>query len=350
MRVSLALLLLACAGWAQPLRAVYGGLPDRPLKELGINAVFLREQAVTAARIALVKEQGARFFAEFNTMHVAGFLKRYPDAAPIGTDGKPCPPPEGWQGICPTHPDYRRFRMKAFAALLKKPGLDGVWLDYHHAQAAWERAKPELPDTCFCDRCLLKFQAQTGVVLPALAPEELSALLLSRHRQAWVRWRCAVFTDWVREFKEIRDKLRPKALLGSFHCPWNDKEFDGALRRKLAIDLKAQARYLDVMSPMVYQARFGHAGDHPAWIPRQTAWLAKHLRLQGYRGERPVLWPIVQLADWGEVVPLEQVEPLLDQALRAPSSGVIVFRWTAMKRRNPTKIDAMARVFLKRAK
>jgi len=347
MRTLSGLVLLACAAQAQPVRAVYGGVPDRPLKDLGVNAVFLGEHAVTAGLLALVKQQGARFFAEFNTMHVASYVKQHPDAAPIGADGKPCPAPNGWQGVCPTHPDYRRFRMKAFEALLKTHAVDGVWLDYHHAHASWERAKPELPDTCFCDRCLLKFQRQTGVPLPDLAPKELASRLLGRHKQAWVRWRCEVFSDWVREFKEIRDRVRPRALLGSFHCPWTDKDFDRALKNKLAIDLKAQARYLDVMSPMVYHACFGHATD-PAWIARQTAWLAGHLRLEGYRGERPVIWPIVQLADWGEVVPLKQVPLVLDQAARAPSTGVIVFRWSAMKRRNPMKIDAMAAVFTKK--
>ena len=37
-----------------------------------------------------------------------GLLPEHPDAAPIGADGLPCPPPDGWQGVCPTHAGYRR--------------------------------------------------------------------------------------------------------------------------------------------------------------------------------------------------------------------------------------------------
>src|SRR3712207_8809773 len=54
-----------------------------------------------------------------------------------------------------------------------------------------------------------------------------------------------------------------------------------------------RSRYLDVFSPMPYHARFGHASD-PAWISRQTAWLGRHLGIEGQPGERLRIWPIVQ--------------------------------------------------------
>ena len=109
---------------------------------------------------------------------------------------------------------------------------------------------------------------------------ELSTALLSSHREKWVQWRCDVFTDWVRQFRAIRDQTRPGALLGTFHCPWTEEEFDGALRDKLAIDLSAQAQHIDVFSIMPYHARFGHA-DEPGWISRQTAWAGKSPGDQG---------------------------------------------------------------------
>ena len=57
----------------------------------------------------------------------------------------------------------------------------------------------------------------------------------------------------------------------------------GARLEKLAIDLKAQAAYVDVFSPMVYHARFGHAGDL-AWISRQVDWLGEYLGVKGASG------------------------------------------------------------------
>jgi hypothetical protein len=200
-----------------------------------------------------------------------------------------------------------------------------------------------MPDTCFCDRCLRRFQADAAITLPQVSTPERAALLLSTHRSAWVRWRLNVFTDWVREFRDIRDVTRPGALLGTFHNPWSDDDVGGARIEKLAIDLKAQAAYIDVFSPMPYHARFGHAGD-PAWISRQVAWLGTYLGVNGVPGERLRIWPIVQISDWGEPVPVRQIDEVLRHGARAPATGVMVFAWGGL-RKSPEKIDAIGRAF-----
>src|SRR5262249_16911462 len=97
-------------------------------------------------------------------------------------------------------------------------------------------------------------------------------------------------------------------------------------REKLAIDLKAQARLLDVLSIMPYHARFGHAAD-PAWISRQTEALGRALAIKGEPGERIRIWPIVQLSDWGEPAARAQVGDALDHGTRRPATGVMVFVW-----------------------
>ncbi len=332
-----------------PLRGIYGGVPQeildsgRSLREFGIDAVWLGSGSINAERLALLRAQGVQVYAEFNTLHVADYVKTHPDAAPVGTDGEVSPPPNGWQGICPTHDAYRRQRMEAFRTLLTQFAIDGVWLDYHHAHASWEQAEPNMPDTCFCARCLGRFQQATGITLPAVSTRERAALLLSTHREAWVRWRLGVFTDWVREFDAIRDAVRPAALLGTFHNPWSDEDLGGARLQTLAIDLRAQAAYIDVFSPMPYHARFGHAAD-PAWISRQVRWLGQHLGIEGRPGERLRIWPIVQISDWGEPVPLAQVETVLTEGARRPSTGVMVFAWGGL-RSSPEKIEAIGRTF-----
>jgi hypothetical protein len=318
------------------VRGIYGGVPtqliDRGerLGEHGVNAVFLGSGSLTPEVLDRLREQGARVFAEFNSMHHAGYLEQHPEAAPVGADGAVCPPPDGWQGVCPTHPGYRQERMGAFRAVLERCAVDGIWLDYHHSHASWEQATPNMPDNCFCERCLERFAAETGVELPRESTAALARRLLGEQRERWVQWRCDLFTDWVREYHEIRDETRPGALLGSFHCPWSDGDFDGALRGKLAIDLRAQARHLDVFSPMPYHARFGHADD-PAWISRQIEWLGRYLGITGEAGERQKIWPIVQLSDWGEAVPAAQVQAVLEHGTRRPVTGVMVFAWGSLQ-------------------
>ncbi|MFK7777298.1 MAG: hypothetical protein QM501_04160 [Gimesia sp.] len=331
------------------IRGVYGGVPTqlleqkKTLPELGINAIFMGSGGLTQERVSLLKKQGAKVFAEFNTMHVAHYLKDHPDAAPIGVDGKICPAPHGWQGICPTHPGYRKYRMDEFRRVLKEFEIDGIWLDYHHSHASWERAIPDMPDTCFCDRCLKQFQRETKISLPTASTSVISKILLGKQKTPWVDWRCDVFTDWVREFHSIIKETRPQALLGTFHCPWSNTDFDEALKNKLAIDLKAQAKYIDVFSIMPYHARFNHPQD-PAWISRQTTWLGNHLEIKGKPGERHKIWPIVQLSDWGESVPVDQVESVMDHGTRLPATGVMVFRWGSLHQQTD-KVDAMIQFY-----
>ncbi len=349
-----AALLTSCAappdaGRPRPLRGIYGGVPQEildagtRLRDFGVDAVWLGAGSVTPERLALLRAEGVQVYAEFNTLHVSDYLKDHPDAAPIGIDGQVSPPPHDWQGLCPTHEGYRQFRMDAYRRLLQDFAIDGVWLDYHHSHASWERADPDMPDTCFCDRCLRRFQDATAIRLPDMPTSERAALLLSTHRKAWVRWRSEVFTDWVREFRAILDATRPSALLGTFHNAWSDDDMDGARLEKLAIDLKAQAVYIDVFSPMVYHARFGHAGDL-AWISRQVTWLGEYLGIVGAPGERRRIWPIVQISDWGESVRPDQVATVLEHGVRRPATGVMVFAWGGL-RNQPAKIEAIGRAF-----
>lgn len=333
------------------IRGIYGGVPTqifdrgRTLADFGVNALWIGSGSVTRELLEGLKARspGLKVFAEFNTMHEAGYLDAHPDARPVGPDGRVAPPPDGWQGVCPTHPGYRRDRMEAFARALRAAPIDGIWLDYHHAQASWEQAEPNLPDTCFCDRCLSTFARESGMTLPDAPTAERARCLLGPERAAWVAWRCGVFTDWVREFRAILDRERPGALLGTFHCPWTESERDHALPEKLAIDLKAQAPFLDVLSIMPYHARFGHAKD-PAWISRQTEALGRSLGIKGEPGERLRIWPIVQLSDWGEPVPASQVREVLDHGTRPPATGVMVFVWGTLYP-HWDRVEAMGEVF-----
>jgi len=330
------------------IRGIYGGFPDqlfengRSPRDFGVNAIWVGSGGLDARRIERYQDLGIKVFAEFNSMHAAEFLKEHPDAAPIGPDGQRSPAPSGWQGVSPFHAGYRQARMSEFRRVLKTFDIDGIWLDYHHAHASWEQSEPVLPDTDFSSAALRLFTAKTGIDLPD-EPAVAAKILLGPHREAWTNFRCETFTDWVREYRALMNEVRPKALLGSFHCPWSQNDLGGAIRHKLGIDLKAQAQYIDVFSIMPYHARFGHAND-VAWISRQTEQLGKLLDVRGEAKEKPQIWPIVQLADWGERVSVDQIATVIEHATRRPSTGVMVFHWSGASK-EPEKIAALERAY-----
>jgi hypothetical protein len=332
------------------VRGIYGGYVSQIVDrgetpaDYGINAIWIASGSLKAEEIARYRKLGVKVFAEFNSMHAAQYLKEHPDAAPMGPDGKPSPPPNGWQGVSPFHAGYRRDRMNEFRRVLTTFDIDGIWLDYHHAHASWEQAEPNLPDTDFSPAALRLFSETTEIELPLDVPAA-AKLLLGSQRPAWADFRCNVFTDWVREYRRILDEVRPQALFGTFHCPWSPEDHDGAIRDKLAIDLKAQAKYLDVFSIMPYHARFGHADD-PSWIALQTKRLGELLNITGQPNEKQRIWPIVQVADWGERVPVEQINAVLDYGTRLPATGIMVFHWSGVSK-EWEKTEAIQKSYLK---
>ncbi len=333
--------------WIQ-IRGIYGGFPDAILQrgetpaDYGINAIWIGSGGLNQSKIEQYHQLGLKVFAEYNSMHFANYLKQHPLAAPIGADGSPSPPPYGWQGVSAFDAGYRKNRMDEFRRVLKTFEIDGIWLDYHHSHASWERAEPVMPNTDFSPAALKQFQQKTGIPLPDSVPAATKQLL-GPHRDAWTQFRCDVFTDWVREYRDILESVRPQALLGSFHSPWSTDDYDGAIRHKLAIDLPAQAKYLDVFSIMPYHARFGHPQD-PAWVARQTKSLGSLLNLKGEPGEKQQIWPIVQLADWGEPVAVDQVAAILDAGTTQPSTGVMIFHWSGVSK-EWQKVDALSRFY-----
>jgi hypothetical protein len=75
-----------------------------------------------------------------------------------------------------------------------------------------------------------------------------------------------------------------------------------------------------------------------------VAWLGTYLGVNGVPGERLRIWPIVQISDWGEPVPVAQIDEVLRHGARAPATGVMVFAWSGL-RAQPQKIDGIGRAF-----
>ncbi|MBV5332118.1 hypothetical protein JZU54_00690, partial [bacterium] len=104
---------------------IYGGFLNQILErgqkpdDYGINAVWVGSGGLKADQIKRHKDLGLKVYAEFNSMHLASFLRNHPDAAPIGKDGRPTPAPSGWQGVSAHHAGYRRDRMQEFRRVLE---------------------------------------------------------------------------------------------------------------------------------------------------------------------------------------------------------------------------------------
>jgi hypothetical protein len=266
-------------------------------------------------------------------------VEQHPEAWPIDNTGNKVEPATWFMGVCPTEPGFREYRMNEFRKLLRKFDLHGVWMDYLHWHAQFEDPKPILPETCFCEHCLTNFQSTSNIQIPGGSISKKAEWILLYHDSAWRNWRCSVIAGWVRDFKTIINQEKPGTLLGAYHCPWNDDDFDGARRRNLGLDYDMLREIVDVFSPMVYHGRMGKSPD---WVKENIEWFSKRLDIQ--TGSYPKVWPIVQAHNDPNIISAEEFEKVLRHGGGAGATGVMMFTSNSVAE-DVKKVEAMKKVY-----
>lgn len=312
------------------IRGVYGNPKpfwdrDLNLNSLGVNAVFVHSGSINQEMIDRARSEGLKVYAEFATLNGKNYVDKHPEAWAINEKGEQVEAATWFMGVCPTDPGFRKYRFDQLRDLLLKYDLDGVWMDYVHWHAQFEEAEPILPETCFCDHCLTSFSEDSGVKLPEGSTTERAQWILSNSDDLWRDWRCQVIYDWSVEMKNILKEIKPETLLGLYHCPWDDLEFDGARRRILGLDFDLLEETIDVFSPMVYHARMGRKPD---WVQEHIIWLCNRLDIKS--NSYPKVWPIVQAYNDPGIMNCEEFETVLEHGLSGKSSGVMMFTTSAV--------------------
>ena len=343
------MILFACfsqtAAAEVEVRGTYGGVKKfwdtgARLDEYGVNAIFVGSYGIDRELVARAHAEGARVFSEFATLNGGGYVEKHPEAWPIDEKGERSPKADWFMGVCPTEPNFRAFRMKTLRELLQKYQVDGIWMDYVHWHAQFETPEPILPETCFCDNCLEAFKASTGVAVPDKgSTAEKASWILTNRETIWRDWRCSVVVDWARDMKEIIRQERPGALLGIFHCPWDDEDFGGARRKILGLDFERLAQVADVFSPMVYHGRMER---NPEWVRSYLEWFCRSLNIRA--DSYPKVWPIVQASDEPVTVSAQEFEKVLRWGVGSQATGVMMFTIHSVAA-NPAKMETMKRVY-----
>ena len=309
------------------------------LDDLGVNAIFVHSSSLRPEMLKRARSEGAQVFAEFATLNGKKYVEEHPEAWAINENGTPVEAAGWFMGVCPTEPGFRRYRFDQLSALLTNFDLDGVWMDYVHWHAQFEDPEPILPETCFCDHCLARFSADNNIEIPGGTTTEKATWVLNRQDQKWREWRCRIILEWAVEMKKILREIQPGALLGLYHCPWEDEEFDGARRRILGLDYDLLKETIDVFSPMVYHERMGR---RPEWVEENLAWFCRQLDIA--TGTFPQVWPIVQAHDSPGVVTEQDFETVLSGGLARCSGGVMMFTTRAVAEKEG-KLEVVGRVY-----
>jgi hypothetical protein len=328
------------------IRGVYGHpqpLWDKGynLTELGINSVFVHSGSINKEMMDRARAEGMKVYAEFATLNGKNYVEENPEAWAINEKGEQVEAASWFMGVCPTDPGFRKYRFNLLRNLLAEYDIDGVWMDYVHWHAQFEEPEPILPETCFCDHCLASFSKDTGLEIPEGTIPQQAQWILGNLDSEWRDWRCKVILDWAVEIRNIINEVKPGILLGIYHCPWTDEEFEGARRRILGIDYDLLHDFFDVFSPMVYHARMGRK---PGWVEENITWFCNRMNIED--GGFPKVWPIVQAYNNPYTVSSVEFETVLEGGLAAKSSGVMMFTTRAMAE-DDEKISVMKNIYNK---
>ena len=345
--VFLFFLLVSCNREPEPqieVRGIYGNpkpLWDKgfTLPELGINSVFVHSGSINAEMMERAKNEGIKVYAEFATLNGKDYVEDHPEAWAINEKGERVEAASWFMGVCPTEPGFRKYRFNQLRQLLNDFDIDGVWMDYVHWHAQFEEPEPILPETCFCDHCLSSFSEEKHIEIPDGSTAEKAQWILQNKDKEWRDWRCEVIYDWSVQIRKIIEEEKPGTLLGLYHCPWNDEEFDGARRRNLGLDYDLLCDVFDVFSPMVYHARMGR---QPIWVEENIRWFCNRMNIKN--GATPKVWPIVQAYNNPYVISSNEFETVLKGGMAEKSSGVMMFTTNAIAE-NEEKIMVVKKIY-----
>ena len=307
------------------IRGVYGN--PKPfweknilLRDLGVNSIFVHSGSIDQEMMQKARSEGLLVYAEFATLNGKNYVETHPEAWAINEKGEKVEAAGWFMGVCPTEPGFREYRFDQLRELITTYDLDGVWMDYVHWHAQFEEPEPILPETCFCDHCLASFSQASGLEIPGESTAEKAEWILNTQDKQWREWRCRVIYDWSVEMRNILKEHNPDALLGLYHCPWDDQEFDMARYRILGLDYDLLKETIDVFSPMVYHGRMGREA---AWVEENIQWFSKRLKIK--EDSYPKVWTIVQAYDDPQLISNEEFETVLRGGLAGKSSGVMMF-------------------------
>ncbi|MFH2123690.1 MAG: hypothetical protein ABIJ50_09455 [Pseudomonadota bacterium] len=306
------------------MRGMYGVSSADPEKDVQrlqaahVTAVFVPPDLHT---IQYFKKAGFQVYLTLNVFGGSGAWKKYPDSVPITASGTAVASQYG--GVCPSHFSWREERLALLASWLKEygtvAGIDGVWLDFLRYPGHWEEKQPEIPDTCYCPRCLQLFQIEKGVDIPdTLSVSETAGWIHTHAEVKWRQWKQEQILSFVRDARSVVDKTEggKKIKLGVFLVPWTQGERQGAVLKDLAQNVSRIAGYADVLSPMVYHEMVSQPAE---WVKDISEYFLDMTK-------QPV-WPIIQADD----VTADEFALSVQSVFRSGAEGLLVYSFPHMQ-------------------
>ena len=279
----------------------FNGCPEKLAEKAsrdGINCLqimdryFTRGDQSNAELISVARRQGIRIIIIFQCFYNDEFPVKRGEAA-CGLSGRPLK--EDWLSFrCPNDEAYKERRLADITDLAGRLRPDGISLDFFRYFVFWESGREDsLKDSCFCPRCISRFNEEQNV---ENTPEEI----LENYAEQWVRFKCGVIADYARRIRAAVKAVSENTLTAIHLVPWGKDEYESARRRIAAQDLSVLSDSFDLYQPMTYSKI----------LSRDIKWIIDTGR--GVKAEVPA----------GTVVPCIQAETAKPGAIRIIEEAV----------------------------
>ncbi|UCE05235.1 MAG: hypothetical protein JSW07_16675 [bacterium] len=327
------------------IKAVYGFSKQLPyfsnksddeilslLKSWHVNAIFGGYE--DSNLVKKLHQAGIKIFAEVSFFVGENWWQKFPNSRPIKANGEPLTKEEWYAGVNPTDPDVFDAVLGKVGNLITTTTVDGIWLDFFRWPCHWESPKPNLYQTSFDDRTISLFSQKKQFTIPNHFGDsiERNQWILTNHLDLWTEFKCDQIVRLAEKVKRFIKTKNENIIIGLFHIPWTEDDFDGAMRKIVVQDIARLSDHIDIFSPMVYH---GMCDKSPQWVQEITKYAYQ-------KTNKPVL-PIIQAMNIPrEITDMEFMSTLHCGLDAEGSAGIIVFN---LKSLNDAKLMKLIEVF-----
>lgn len=278
-----------------------------------------------------LKRAGISYYGACNFFFDPGLMHKHGNI-PEDQEGEKAVPTDWYIGGCPTDETYVEERISQIETAMEALHMDGIFLGFMRYPGFWELW---LPDTeagnwreyCFCNRCLKKFEAYSGVKIPrGIRPA--GKWIRQNARDQWVEFKSQVITDIVKKIRIRVQKINPASKIILNTVPFDPVHYGDSGRQIFAQDPAKLSDVVDIFEVMGYHQILGRPYQ---WIADTGKYFksatgkkvvctiqAKALYLEGMhkgRGRAPRIAP-------------DEFELSLRGVREAGLDGFVVFSWS----------------------
>jgi hypothetical protein len=305
--------------------------------QLGINLALVSPPlAAKEGFMDLARDKGVKIFLIIPTFYNEEALAQDTSLSAITSSGLVAS--DDWvRFICPNRVDFRKAHLDYIRQVTENLRPDGISIDFIRYFVFWEKVYPlhsydDLPQTCFNDPCIEKFQEDFGIRIPDTC-RNVSAradYILSNHLTEWTEFKCLTISGYVQDLVEAIEDVRPGTSINFHAVPWRSGDFQGAVRSIAGQDISLISPQVDYLSPMCY----AHM------VKRPPEWVHEVVLDMSEQVPGAILLPSIQVDRAYLDSPLSDSEfrDNLAEALKSPSSGVILWSWETLER-SPEKME-----------